>query len=294
MKTNYEMYLGQFINYMKNNRGMSQCTINTYKSRISLFLNWVTDNKNHQRISSITRKDLEEYLSKLDVQPQTYNTTVSAIEAMWKWLIKNDYTSKVITFGIDKQKVVQKPIKYLDLDEAKEFIKACENYDSPNGIINIRTELIAKMFLLTGMRVFEMANIEENKINLDKKYVRIKRKGAKEADIPLHDILIELIQRYLEMKPTNTKYLFNGDKKDANLSVRSIQNYMTELLRRIGRDDLTTHDLRKSYTMIKLEEGVDLLTLKKALDHSSIQTTTIYAEARNKKVEEANMNSSLF
>ncbi len=76
----------------------------------------------------------------------------------------------------------------------------------------LRDKLIFTMFAYTGLRRTELINLNWNDINLGNKYLIVRKsKNKNQRIIPLHDRVIELIDKYLsERLPLKNNALFIG------------------------------------------------------------------------------------
>src|SRR5262249_38991375 len=72
-------------------------------------------------------------------------------------------------------------------------------------------------------------------------------------------------------------WLFPGHKGDGTLSAGNVQRRLARLVQRVGLSKhCSLHTLRHSYATHLLEAGVDVLTLRSLMGHSSLQTTAGY------------------
>src|SRR5262249_2659317 len=72
-------------------------------------------------------------------------------------------------------------------------------------------------------------------------------------------------------------WLFPGHQPEQPITGSNIQRRFARLVERVGLSKLCSmHTLRHSYATHLLEAGVDLLTLKALLGHTSLQTTARY------------------
>ena len=104
-------------------------------------------------------------------------------------------------------------------------------------------------------------------------------KGRKDRYVPLCDLLVRGIRRYLSAeKPV--EHLFNGKSRTGEyiaLTAPGVRWAAREARRLSGiKKQVTAHCLRHSYATHLLEMGTDIVTLKDLLGHEHIQTTLLY------------------
>lgn len=131
-----------------------------------------------------------------------------------------------------------------------------------------------------GLRCGEVRNLRLKDLDFDRKMLHIRQgKGGKDRYVPLCDMLIRGLKKYLiAEKPTT--WCFNGNDKEGRpvaLSSRGVQWVVRQARQRSGiKKEVTTHVLRHTYATHLLEMGLDIMTLKDLLGHVDIQTTLIY------------------
>jgi site-specific recombinase XerD len=84
------------------------------------------------------------------------------------------------------------------------------------------------------------------------------------------------LKKYLAVEKPHT-WLFNGKEPDGRYSVKGLSWIMRETLKKTDiRKNVTLHSLRHSYATHLLEDGLNILIIKKLLGHAKIETTMIY------------------
>ena len=88
--------------------------------------------------------------------------------------------------------------------------------------------------------------------------------------------LLEELRAYWRRCRPRT-WLFPGHQPDRPITTSNIQRRFGRLVQQVGlRKHCSMHTLQHSYATHLLEAGVDLLTLKALLGHTSLQTTARY------------------
>ncbi len=81
--------------------------------------------------------------------------------------------------------------------------------------------------------------------------------------------------------------VFKKKGKVIGLYPDTISRIIKGYLRKAGLGDLRSHDLRHTFASHLVMSGVDLVTVKELLGHSSIDTTMIYAHLTDKHLKGA-------
>jgi len=142
---------------------------------------------------------------------------------------------------------------------------------------------ILQIFLQTGIRVSEMANLRTTDIDLEEKVLRVTEgKGKKERTIPLEKNGITAIKSYRKVRPetTDTHMFLNYD--GAGLSTRGIKKVVEKYKHLAGiTKKVSCHSLRHTFATYKAMQGVNAFQLQEWLGHEDIGTSQIYVHLGN-------------
>lgn len=154
----------------------------------------------------------------------------------------------------------------------------------------------------TGIRVSELIAIRGCDVSLSNpKTFVVHGKGLKIRHVPIVKQIAPVLGKYLKdnrcLLPQNLdNYIFKSHTGEK--FTRQGINYVISKYAKKGRDmeptlipeDCSPHKIRHSSAMSLVEDGVDLITIRDLLGHSSVQTTEIYAKvsaAKSRKAIEA-------
>lgn len=141
----------------------------------------------------------------------------------------------------------------------------------------LKHRLVLGLLYGCGLRNFELCNLKITDVDLDRKMLHVRKgKGRKDRYIPLCDLLVRGITKYLEAERP-VAYLIISNKGGGRYTARGVQ----WVLRQVRKDSgigkqVTAHCLRHSYATHLLEMGLDIISLKDLLGHESIITTMTY------------------
>lgn len=165
------------------------------------------------------------------------------------------------------------------LDRA-EKLPVVLNDQEMRSMLKVCTLLKHKILLATiygcGLRCAEVRQVAVADVDLVRGMLHVKNgKGDKQRYLPLGDMLIRGIAKYLEAVRPH-QWLFEG-VDGACMSQRGTQWVVTNAKKKAGiLKDVTTHTLRHTYATHLLEQGLDIVTIQDLLGHESIKTTMIY------------------
>ena len=138
----------------------------------------------------------------------------------------------------------------------------------------------------SGLRVSELVELKLKDIDLDNGYVKCFGKGSKERIVPVGELAIDYLKKYIyeyrdSMKKgyyTENIFLNNHGKKISRQGFFLIIKEIADQ-KNINKN-ITPHMLRHSFATHLLNNGADLRTIQEMLGHSSITTTQIYKIGR--------------
>jgi site-specific recombinase XerD len=153
-----------------------------------------------------------------------------------------------------------------------------------NRPLIVKHRLLIALLYGCGLRCSELRNLKWSDLDFDRCLLHVRQgKGKKDRYLPLGNYLAETFKSYFNSCQPRT-YLFGArtgkgpeGKFDKNISNRGIQWAIREAAKKSGIiKPVNVHTLRHTYATHLLEDGLDILSIKELLGHSSIHTTLIY------------------
>jgi site-specific recombinase XerD len=141
----------------------------------------------------------------------------------------------------------------------------------------LKHKVMLSLIYSAGLRVSELCNLKINDIDSDRMLIRVvKSKGKYDRYVVLSQSLLAGLRNYfLSAKPKD--YLFNGLVKGKPLGTGAVQQTFRLAVKKAKiNKDVSVHSLRHTFATHLLEQGVDIITIKEQLGHSSIESTLIY------------------
>jgi integrase/recombinase XerD len=169
-----------------------------------------------------------------------------------------------------------------------EALLAAPDCDTPLGL---RDRAMFELLYATGLRVSELVNLRLEQVSLNEAWVATVGKGNKERLVPLGEVALDWLLRYLrESRPL----LLAGAVSDA-LFVTQQKSAMTRQMawylisgyaRRIGLSAVSPHTLRHAFATHLVNHGADLRVVQLLLGHSDISTTQIYTHVARERLKQ--------
>jgi integrase/recombinase XerC len=231
----------------------SPATIKSYSHDVKLFLQWHTAAKGTPSLGKIIGFDLMIYRKHLSGEKKykgsTINRKIQALRHFFRWA----YQSGLIQTEIGREvRFVRAAKRYRPAHLNRREINALLRADgTPRSFLGKRNLAILQLFLQTGIRVAEMASLTFSDLTISNRRGSLRMregKGAREREIPLNKaarLAISAHSQTLKEPPAPDAPLF-GSERGTPLSVRSIQNIVSQTAKRAGIDRIpvSAHTLR--------------------------------------------------
>jgi site-specific recombinase XerD len=211
----------------------------------------------------------------------TQNYHLIALRSFLKYLAKRDILA-LDSAKIELAKVARPQVTFLEPEEVDRLLSAIDT-STPIGL---RDRAVIELLFSGGLRVSELAGLNRDHINLDRREFMVRGKGQKDRPIFISPQAAGWIGRYLATRKDSGQPLFihySGTQDDADggmytrLTVRSVQRLVKRYSKAAGiTKDVTPHTLRHSFATDLLINGADLRSVQGLLGHANIATTQIY------------------
>jgi integrase/recombinase XerC len=179
---------------------------------------------------------------------------------------------------------------YLDRAEVEMLFSHAEARAAAGGFREARDLAVLELFYSTGMRLSELAGLNDPDVDLVSDQVKLRGKGKKERIVPVGSHATSALRKYLRLRDrlfTDTRAVF-VNQRGRRMTPRGVQLAMKRLFDTLARGkDLHVHALRHSFATHLLDAGADLRSVQELLGHASLGTTQVYTHTsveRLKKV----------
>ena len=280
----------EFVTFLAKERNDSPHTVKAYERDVSAFAAFCQDYYGGPWTwAGVDRLAIRGFLAaeqQRGVGKRSMARALSALRTFYRFLnatrgIEVNPARAARTPKIDRTLPV-----YLDRQETDELFKSAEQRAGAGGFRETRDLAMLEMFYSTGMRLSELAGLNDADVDLVADQVKVRGKGKKERIVPVGSHATAALRRYLRGRGEGRALFVNGRGK--RLSPRGIQRAMKRLFQTLARGtNLHVHALRHSFATHLLDAGADLRSVQELLGHASLGTTQVYTHTsveRLKKV----------
>lgn len=242
-------------------------------------------------VGNITKKLARTFFKELESKGYgVHNKCLSALKSTYNYVIDYEEDLGIIVNPFERLKKMPGVTRsrYLTHEEASRLLIALD------GVNNQDVADIFRVALFTGARLSNVKQMQWHDLNLNSSIWLIpasRTKTRKHYEIPLHGMVVDLLKR----RSRNA-----GDSVYVFASSRSQYGYITggdpvwkAAIKSAGlyHDNPNIrprpHDLRRTFATWQIQSGADISVVSKALCHTSLKHTTIYAHTDVSQVRDA-------
>jgi integrase/recombinase XerD len=269
--------------------GLAKATLSSYRSDLGRLALWLA-NHAHEALLDLREETLTAFIAHLARQTRATSQAryLSTLRRFYRWQIGRGRIVADPTLKLANPSRPSRLPKIMSEKQVEALLDA-PDLDTPLGL---RDRAMLETIYATGLRVSELVGLRLHEVSLADGVLRALGKGSKERLVPLGQLAIEWIQRYLdEARPI----ILNGQQSD-DLFVTARGGAMTrqafwQLIKRyalvagIAPEKLSPHVLRHAFATHLLNHGADLRVVQLLLGHADISTTQIYTHVARERLK---------
>lgn len=288
--------IGEYRMYLKSEALLSDNTCDSYVRDITQYLEFIEKYRKKTDPEFIDIEDIRSYLSSLkrkNISSSSQSRKLSALKSFHKFLMLEKYVSKNVAKLIQNPKQVKHLPTVLSIEEVENLLGVLTE-DNP---IELRNKTMIELAYSSGLRVSELVNLKLKDLHLDNGFIQIFGKGSKERIVPVGEVAIDLLNKYISLgriKYQNVKskdYVFIT-RRGTNMTRQNFFDIIRQKAALAGiTKEISPHKLRHSFATHLLERGIDLRLIQELLGHESISTTEIYTHINNQRLKEVYINA---
>lgn len=272
--------LDGFEAYLTLERGMSDNTRMAYMSDARKFADWAAADPECPALQSIRPEDVHAFVASLhdlNISPRSQARIISGLRGFYKYMRLEGLIDRDPTALLETPRLGLHLPEVLTIEEI-DAMEAAIDLGKPEGQRNLA---IVETLYSCGLRVSELCNLPQSRVNFQEKAIIVDGKGNKQRLVPMSDSAVEQIQLYLasrdvQPKPGEEDILFLN-RRGRRLTRVMVFYIIRDLAALAGiKRDISPHALRHSFATHLLEGGANLRAIQMMLGHESIGTTQIY------------------
>jgi integrase/recombinase XerC len=274
-------HVASFLEALRN-RAVSEHTLMSYESDLHEFEDFLNQRKtDFDAVDHIFIRDFLGHLYDRNLKKTSIARKLACLRTFFKFLVREQKLKTSPAELVSTPKLPKKLPTYLAEDEATAVV------ETPTGdsFKDRRDRAILELLYASGLRVRELAGLNDESLDMAQQLVRVFGKGRKQRIVPFGEFAARALTAYMSERD---RLQLNQPEDDGQIPVfvsvrgrrldaRDVQRLVEKTRRALpsGRR-LTAHTLRHSFATHLLERGADLRAIQELLGHSSLATTEKY------------------
>jgi integrase/recombinase XerC/integrase/recombinase XerD len=279
--------LGQLIQHYEvfnRSEGKSPQTVSWYSEALNAFLRWLQMENMPTRLGNVGENEVRAFVlylySKIirgkPLSKHSVANRVRALRGFYSWLAWKGYTDGHVLADFKPPKTTQllvEPLTPQEIDQLFSNINQSTALGARNGAI-------LALFLDTGIRLSELANLKEADVHLDQRYFKVLGKGSKERIVPFGaDCQKTLLHYYyhFRQRPAHQGIdTFFLTLDGYSMTTTAVKSMIRRLAKAANVPRIHPHLFRHTYATRFLLNGGDVFLLKHNLGHSTLMMVEHY------------------
>lgn len=282
--------LDEFSDALWLEDGLSRNTLDSYRRDLEKFSDWLAANRRIDLLQT-SPADIQAYLGDLmlkqNAKASSTGRNISSLKRLFRYLLRQNRIATDPTLQIDTPKLPRSLPKSLSEADVEALLNAPDT-QTPLGL---RDRAMLEVLYASGLRVSELVTLRVSQVSMDMGVVRVMGKGNKERLVPLGEVALEWLRRYL----ADARTVLLGPHSSDAMFVTARAEGMTRqmfwyLIKKHARNcgltmTLSPHTLRHAFATHLLNHGADLRVVQMLLGHTDISTTQIYTHVARERLK---------
>jgi len=273
-----------FERYLHGERARSAHTVRAYLADVYSLLGFAVQ-EGIRDLDQLELGSLRRWLgaqSEAGMARSTLARRAATARSFTKWALREELIATDPAIRLQAPKRGKSLPGVLQQQQILRVVDSLDAAAADGGPLALRDRAMVELLYATGVRVGELAGLDIDDMNPDRRTLRVIGKGNKERTVPFGVPAALAIDDWLRRgRPalataTSGPALFLG-VRGKRVDPRQVRAVVAVLLQELGDTAATgPHALRHSAATHLLDGGADLRAVQEILGHSSLATTQIY------------------
>ena len=285
--------IDEFVDALWLADGLAKNTLSAYRADLSLFAGWLA--RHRQDLLGADEAAVNRYLAHLHTRPGGFKPASqrrlhSTLRRFYRWLLDQGRITVDPLLNVERPMRAERFPKTLSEKNVEDLLAAPDT-NTPRGL---RDRALLEVLYATGLRVSELIGLKMFELSLTDGLVRVFGKGSKERLVPLGEVAMDWLRRYLaEGRPAllqgaSSDFVFVTARKSAAMTRQMAWTLIKKhaLVAGIARERISPHVLRHAFATHLLNHGADLRVVQMLLGHADISTTQVYTHVARERLKQ--------
>jgi integrase/recombinase XerD len=293
--------IDEYLTYLDVERGLSPATIRAYRADLTDFAAsrgaaraWASSPD--AAIGYLAARTRRGRPRDPGLAPSSLRRRAAALKGFYRFAYGEGLITRDVAAHLDLPRPSRLLPETLTVAETERLLEAAgdETSAQPRGL---RDRALLELLYAAGLRVSEAIGLDADDLSTDGAFVRVIGKGDKERLVPVGDIALDWLARWMRgpratllgighVAPIRGGPLFVGDR-GGRLARQQAWAAVKRAATGAGlADRVSPHTLRHSFATHLLEGGADLRVVQELLGHASISTTQLYTHLTGERIRD--------
>lgn len=271
-------------------RGISENTLKAYRSDLADLLQFLVDTKQNLSLDSL--RDWMWRQSEAGASKSTLARKTSSAKAFTEYLYERGEISEDPGLRLRAPKLERTLPKVASEKSLAEVFSKLIEQATPDNPSALRDLCAFELLYATGMRVSELAGLDQSDVDYSRRLLRVTGKGNKQRMLPYGVTAEKALNDYIRLARPKLAIETSPDallltSRGKRVGVRQLYSLVANQLAQTATGSAGPHTLRHSAATHLLDHGADLRAVQEILGHASLATTQIYTHVSVERLRDA-------
>lgn len=273
-----------FERYLRGERARSAHTVRAYMADVHSLLGFAVQ-EGIRNLDQLELGSLRRWLgaqSEAGMARSTLARRAATARSFTRWALREELIATDPAIRLQAPKREKSLPGVLQQQQIARLVDSLDTAAADGGPLALRDRAMVELLYASGVRVGELAGLDIDDVDPDRRTLRVIGKGNKERTVPFGVPAAAAVKDWLRrgrptlVNATSGPALFVGARGN-RVDPRQVRAVVAALLQALGDTAATgPHALRHSAATHLLDGGADLRAVQEILGHSSLATTQIY------------------
>lgn len=284
-----QQLLDAFIDHLWLEDGLAKNTLDSYRLDMTQFADW-QEKQAGKDLSQVEQVNIQQYLAvRFPLsKPRSVSRLIASLRRFYRYCLRENKVVADPTLQIDSPKLPRSLPKSLNEEDVEALLEAPD----VNQALGLRDRAMLEILYACGLRVSELVGLIVTEVSLNEGVVRVTGKGSKTRLVPLGEVAVDWIARYLkDGRPTILQKRLSDSLFVTQRGRAMTRQAFWYLIKRYAliagiNKSMSPHVLRHAFATHLLNHGADLRVVQMLLGHADISTTQIYTHVARERLKQ--------
>jgi len=272
-------FVKAFLKYLASEKNCSKNTLAAYRNDLTQLLSFTEMSAAVVLDGSFLRSYLL-YIKSKNYSSATTARKIASAKSFFKFMVDSGRIEENPAKNLVSPKVNKQHPKFLSALEYKRLLDEPAKLDTPEAR---RDVVMLEVLYATGLRISELVSLDVINIDLEQSCIYLESNDSKRRvsfDSNINQLLKTFIgDDRLDLLYNEKEQALFLNRRGGRLTRQGFWQIVKNYTNRAGLETkVTPHTLRHSFATRKLQSGMDLQSIQKALGHAYISSTRIYKQ----------------